>query len=203
MTFLRFPLFLRSSLSRRFPLPRTRRAAARTPASRTSLRPVLFVEEMVAAGVFAVCLLMLSAQALMAHEFKAGAIEIDHPWSRATPGGATVAAGYFVLKNTGGAPDRLVSVSAPFAGRAEIHEMAMKDGVMTMRPLADGVAIPAGGTVALKPGSYHLMFLDLKAPLKEGTLVDGTLTFEKAGTVAVQFKVEGVGAGGSGDAHKH
>ncbi|QRG08434.1 copper chaperone PCu(A)C [Xanthobacter dioxanivorans] len=186
----------------RFPFSQPRRGAARP-----FLRRVLFVEEMLAAGAFALCLLMVSAQALLAHEFKAGAIEIGHPWSRATPGGASVAAGYFVLKNTGAAPDRLVSATVPFAGRAEIHEMAVKDGVMTMRPLPAGIEVPAGGTVALKPGSYHLMFLDLKAPLKEGTLVDGTLTFEKAGTVAVQFKVEGVGAGAAapaeGSAHKH
>ncbi|MEP9349426.1 copper chaperone PCu(A)C [Xanthobacter sp. KR7-225] len=142
----------------------------------------------------------LAAPMATAHEFKAGSIEIEHPWSRATPGGAKVAAGYLVLKNAGAA-DRLVSATAPFAGRVEIHEMAMKDGVMTMRPLADGLAIPAGGTVAFKPGGYHIMFMDLKQPLKEGTLVDGTLTFEKAGTVKVQYKVEAVGAGASG--HKH
>jgi copper(I)-binding protein len=143
---------------------------------------------------------LLLSGAAMAHDFKAGSIEIDHPWSRATPAGAKVGAGYLVLKNAGAA-DRLVSATAPFAGRVEIHEMAMKDGVMTMRPLADGIAVPAGGTVELKPGGYHIMFMDLKSPLKEGTLVDGTLTFEKAGTVNVQFKVEPVGAATSG--HKH
>lgn len=136
--------------------------------------------------------------AAVAHDFKVGPLQIDHPWSRATPGGATVAGGYFVVKNTGTAPDRLVAASAPFAGRVEIHEMSMKDGVMVMRPLPDGLAIPAGGSVELKPGGYHVMFLDLKSPLKEGTLVDGTLTFEKAGTVPVQFKVEGMGAQGGG-----
>lgn len=176
--------------------------AKSSAAARRGWPAVLHVEELVAAAAFAVCLLLLAAQAVMAHEFKAGAIEIGHPWSRATPEGAKVAAGYMVLKNTGGAPDRLVSVSVPFAGRAEIHEMTMKDGVMTMRPVPDGIALPAGGTVALKPGSYHVMFQDLKAPLKEGTLVDGTLTFEKAGTVAVQFKVEGIGASDGGHEHK-
>lgn len=145
----------------------------------------------------------LVAGAAVAHEYKAGSIEIDHPWSRATPGGASVAAGYLVLKNTGAAADRLVSATAPFAGRVEIHEMAVKDGVMTMRPLPAGVEIPAGATVALKPGGYHIMFLDLKTPLKEGTKVDGTLTFEKAGTVAVQFQVDPVGAPASSDAHKN
>ena len=145
----------------------------------------------------------LAAGVAVAHEYKAGSIEIDHPWSRATPGGASVAAGYLVLKNTGAAADRLVSATAPFAGRVEIHEMAVKDGVMTMRPLPAGVEIPAGATVALKPGGYHIMFMDLKTPLKEGTKVDGTLTFEKAGAVAVQFQVDPVGAPASSDAHKN
>ena len=139
----------------------------------------------------------------VAHDFKAGTLQIDHPWSRATPGGATVAGGYLVVKNTGTAPDRLVAATAPFAGRVEIHEMSMKDGVMVMRPLPDGLAIPAGGSLELKPGGYHIMFLDLKSPLKEGTLVDGTLTFEKAGTVPVQFKVEGMGAQGGGAHSSH
>lgn len=143
------------------------------------------------------------AGAAVAHDFKAGTLQIDHPWSRATPGGATVAGGYLVVKNTGTAPDRLVAATAPFAGRVEIHEMSMKDGVMVMRPLPDGLAIPAGGSLELKPGGYHIMFLDLKSPLKEGTLVDGTLTFEKAGTVPVQFKVEGMGAQGGGAHSSH
>lgn len=145
----------------------------------------------------------LAAGVAVAHEYKAGSIEIDHPWSRATPGGASVAAGYLVLKNTGPSGDRLVSATAPFAGRVEIHEMAVKDGIMTMRPLPGGLDIPAGGTVTLKPGGYHIMFLDLKTPLKEGTKVDGTLTFEKAGTVAVQYQVDAVGASSSSDGHKH
>lgn len=159
------------------------------------LRRHFSVEEMLAAAAFSACALVFSAQALMASDFKAGPIEIDHPWSRATPNGAKVAGGFLVLKNTGATPDRLVSATAPFAGKVEIHEMAVNNGIMTMRPLDKGLEVPAGGTVALKPGSYHIMFTDLKQPLKEGELVDGTLTFEKAGTVKVQFKVEGIGAG--------
>lgn len=145
----------------------------------------------------AVATVALAGGAAMAHDYKAGTLQIDHPWSRATPGGASVAAGYLVVKNTGTAPDRLISASVPFAGRVEIHEMGMKDGVMIMRPVPGGLTIPAGGSVELKPGGYHIMFLDLKSPLKEGTSVDGTLTFEKAGTVPVQFQVEGLGASGS------
>jgi len=133
--------------------------------------------------------------AALAHDYKAGALKIDHPWSRATPGGAKVAGGFLAIQNTGTGADRLVSVSAPtISDRAEIHEMALNNGVMTMRPLENGVAIPAGGKLELKPGSYHIMFMDLKQPLKQDQRVKGTLTFEKAGTVEVEFKVEAVGA---------
>jgi copper(I)-binding protein len=87
-----------------------------------------------------------------------------------------------------------VSASAEVAGAAMIHEMAMSDGVMTMRMLDDGVVIPAHGEIALKPGSTHLMLEDLKQPLKEGESFKGALTFEKAGTVDVTFFVEAIGA---------
>lgn len=163
----------------------------------------IYAEEVLAAAAFATLLLTLSVQALMAHEFKAGAIEIVHPWTRATPDGASVGAGYLVLKNGGTTPDRLVSANAAAAQRVEIHEMAMDNGVMTMRPLPEGLAIPANATVTLKPGSYHLMFMGLKQPLKQGATIDGTLTFEKAGTVPVQFVVDAIAAQGSSAGHDH
>jgi len=147
--------------------------------------------------------LTLSGAAL-AHDYRAGAIKIEHPWSRATPGGAKVGGGYLVIENTGATADRLVSVSAPaIAGRTEIHEMAVSNGVMTMRPLDSGVAIAPGGKVEFKPGGFHIMFMDLKQPLKQDERVKGTLTFETAGPVEVEFKVEAVGARGADHgAHK-
>lgn len=128
-----------------------------------------------------------------AHGFKAGDLELAHPWARATPPGAKVGGGYVTIENAGGTADRLVSATTEIAGRTEIHEMAVKDGVMTMRPMNDGVEIPAHGKVALKPGGYHLMLMDLKQPLKAGESFSGTLTFEKAGTVKVTFSVEPIG----------
>ena len=132
-----------------------------------------------------------------AHDFKSGSIEVEHPWSRATPTGAKVAAGYVVIANKSAEPDRLVSASAEISGRTEIHEMAVKDGLMTMRPLPDGVPVPAKGKVALKPASYHLMFFELKRPSKQGESFAGTLTFEKAGAVKVTFAVQAIGATGA------
>ena len=95
--------------------------------------------------------------------------------------GAKVAAGYLTIKNDAATPDRLVSVSADIAGSAGIHQMSMADGMMKMRELTDGLPIPAQGSVALAPASYHLMFLDLKKPLKEGEDVPGHAQLREGG----------------------
>ena len=158
-----------------------------------------------AAALAAVAFAAPATQHAVAAEFKAGDISIEAPWSRATPGGAKVAAGYVTIKNSGAAPDRLMSATADIAEKTEIHEMSMTDGMMKMREVSGGVAVPAGGSIALAPMGYHLMFLGLKKPLKEGDTFAGTLTFEKAGTAAVTFEVKGVGAAApdAGAEHHH
>jgi periplasmic copper chaperone A len=137
-----------------------------------------------------------------AQEVKAGDLVITQVWSRATPAGAKVAGGYLTIENKGATPDRLVSGSGDFAGKVEIHEMAMNNGVMTMRPLDKGLAIEPGKTVKLAPGGYHLMLMDLKNPLKQGEKVPLTLEFEKAGKVALSLDVQGVGAQAPSGGHE-
>jgi len=129
-----------------------------------------------------------------AHEFKAGDIMIDHPWARATPGRAKNGAAFMKLVNTGGTPDRLMGVRGDIADRVELHTHIHEDGVMKMRP-SGPIEVPANGHVMLEPGSYHVMMIGLKAPLVEGETFPVTLVFEKAGEVAVEIKVESVGAG--------
>ncbi|MEN9895742.1 MAG: hypothetical protein RIR97_1594, partial [Pseudomonadota bacterium] len=136
----------------------------------------------------------MSALSAFAHSYKVGTLEIRHPHSPATLPGAPVGAGFLTITNTGTDDDRLTSVSTPIAGEGQIHEMAMEGEVMKMRQLKDGIAIPAGATVELKRGGLHLMFMQLKEPMKEGGMVKATLTFEKAGTVDVEFKVEAANA---------
>ena len=138
-----------------------------------------------------------------AHEYKAGSIEIKHPWARATPKGSEVAGGYMKLINTGKEPDRLIGGSVPIAGKFEIHEMSMDGGVMKMRMQPKGIEIKPGQTVEFKPGSYHLMFVGLKEPFEKGKRVKGTLQFEKAGKVEIEYAVEAVGGTPQGhDEHK-
>jgi periplasmic copper chaperone A len=141
-----------------------------------------------------VVLSVLATAIVGAQEYKAKSIEVDQPWSTATPGGASVAAGYMTIKNTGTEPDRLTGASTPVAGKVEVHEMTMENGVMRMRPLASGLEIKPGQTVELKPNSFHLMLENLKEPLKQGQPFKATLTFAKAGPVDVNFMVEPIGA---------
>ncbi|MDI4665848.1 DUF1775 domain-containing protein [Xanthobacter autotrophicus] len=134
------------------------------------------------------------AAAPAAGTVEAGDLVIDAPWSRATPGGAKVAGGFLRITNTGTTPDRLLGGTFSRSGSVQVHEMAVNNGVMTMRELADGLEIAPGQTVELAPGGYHLMFMDLREPLKEGETVTGTLRFKTAGTVDVSFVVRGIGA---------
>src|SRR6202049_1681995 len=158
-------------------------------------------------GILVASLVALSAGAACAEDYKVGTLEIDNPWSRAVPKGGKVAAGYMTIKNTGTEPDRLVGGSTPVAGKFEIHQMTMDKGVMTMRPLPDGLEIKPGATVDLKPSSYHLMIMGLKQPIERGKPFKASLTFEKAGPVDVEFMVERLGATAPAapahDAHHH
>ena len=98
------------------------------------------------------------------------------------------------ITNSGADADRLVSAAADVSAKVEIHEMAVIDGIMKMKPLDQGIVIPAGGSVAFKPGSYHVMFIGLKKPLEAGQSFKGTLAFEKAGKVEVEFQVQDMAA---------
>jgi periplasmic copper chaperone A len=134
----------------------------------------------------------------LAAEFKAGDLVIDQPWSRATSGGAVVAAGFLVIHNNGGAPDKLVGGTADFAGAVELHQMSMDNGVMKMRKIEAGLDIPAHATVTLDPMGFHIMFAGLKRQLVQGEAAKADLMFEHAGTVPVTFTVGPVGAMGPG-----
>ncbi len=133
----------------------------------------------------------------LAHDKQAAVVhgdqKIEKVWSRETPKGAKVGVGYIVITNTGSAPDRLVAVESPIAMKTQLHTMTMVDGIMKMRALQNGVEIPADGQAVLKPGSDHVMFMGLKTPVLKGQPFMGTLVFEKAGRVEVEFRTVGIG----------
>lgn len=140
-------------------------------------------------------LLILSPISALAHEvFTLGTLEISDGFSRATLPNAPVGAGYLTITNKGTADDTLVSASSPVAGMTQIHEMKMEGDVMKMNEVAGGLIIPAGQSVVLAPGGLHIMFMDLKQALVEGSTIPVTLTFATAGTIEVQLAVGSINA---------
>lgn len=133
--------------------------------------------------------LLVPALAAQAHEFTAGDLEVVHPWARETPPGAPAAAVYFTINNKGATADRLVSAETSAAGKAELHESVHENDTMKMKPV-ETLDVPASGKAKLAPMGYHVMLLDLKAPLKDGQKFPLSLHFEKAGNLTVEVEVQ-------------
>ncbi len=117
-------------------------------------------------------------------------IIIAHPYSHPTAAPGVPAVGFITLTNTGNKADRLLAVDSPDAESIEIHTSEINHGVMQMRALPQGVALPAGKTVALAHGGMHLMLFGLKAPLAAGGTVPITLKFQHAAAMTTQLDVE-------------
>lgn len=162
------------------------------------------MKQSIAIGLAGAVLLGFLSAPVAAHDFKVGSLTLNHPYSRATPTGAKVGAGYLEIRNDGDVADRLVSVACDCAEISEVHQMSMNNGVMRMQALTDGLEIPAGATVKLAPGGYHLMFIHLTGPFEADATIKATLTFEHAGSVEAAFKVEPLRKrkGSGHDAHK-
>lgn len=128
-----------------------------------------------------------------------GDLRIERPWIRAVPPGAPAAGGFMTVRNAGATSDRLLSAQSDLAERVEVHEVSNEGGIMRTRPMAQGLPIPAGAEVALRPGGYHLMLVGPKHRFVEGQTVPVRLRFERAGDAVVLFPVEPMAA--SGHAH--
>jgi periplasmic copper chaperone A len=150
------------------------------------------------AAAFALAASQLAAAGARAADYDVGSIHITQPWARATPKGASSGAGYLTVTNNGTAADRLTCAGSDAAAQCQIHTMSMENGVMKMRPVEGGLEIKPGETVTLKPGSDHVMFLNLKHPFETGNAVEATLQFEKAGSVKVELPVVAIGAAAPG-----
>ena len=114
-------------------------------------------------------------------------VRVSDAWIRETPPNAAVAGGYLTLRSDAG--DRLVAVETSASASVEIHEMSHAGGVMRMRELADGVELPAGTDVSLRPGGNHLMFIGPVEPVRAGQTIEATLRFRDAPAQTVQFEV--------------
>lgn len=126
-------------------------------------------------------------------------VSVEQPWTRATPPGAKVGAGFMRLRNAGAA-DRVVGASSPMAGRVEMHVTLREGDVVKMREVKS-FEVPAGGSFELKPGGAHLMLVDLKRQLKKGEKVPLTLKLGKGGELKLELSVEEMGA--RQPAHQH
>ncbi len=134
----------------------------------------------------------------------AGDLEIGAAWARAMLAGQKAAGAYLTVTNRGAEADRLIGGASPKAAKVEVHTMEVVNDVMTMRPVEGGLEIPAGGTVELKPGSFHVMFMGVATPFAEGETVPVTLKFERAGEVELSLPVRAMtGAGGHGHEQDH
>ncbi|MGC6453056.1 MAG: copper chaperone PCu(A)C [Candidatus Puniceispirillaceae bacterium] len=144
---------------------------------------------------------------LMAVPAIAGTLEISNPQIRATAPGMKATGGYLAITNHGDAADRLVSASADFASRVEIHEMIQDGDIMRMRERDGGIEIPAGAMASLKPGGLHLMLMGLTETMVPGEMRDLTLNFESGHSVtlpAMVMKPGDIGGhGGHGHNHSH
>ncbi len=132
---------------------------------------------------------IISSPSVLAHEYEAGHIDIDHPWSREAPPNAPVIGGFLKLNNLGDKEDALIAVESPISEHIELHNHIMKDGVMKMTRI-DEILVPANGSVALEPGNFHLMIFNPTQTLREGDRFPVTLTFKNGGKVEVEMAVE-------------
>lgn len=159
----------------------------------TPMRPVF-------RSIFLCTLALNLAAPLMAHGFTAGSLKIDHPWTRETTKGQVVGGGFLTIVNEGKVDDLLVSATTPGAAEVQLHTVTMNNGVMQMRRVKGGIAIPARQVVKLEPGAMHIMFMGLKAPLARGKMLPVALRFRRAGIVKVQFAIQPVDSSGLNEA---
>lgn len=128
--------------------------------------------------------------ALVTEAQKANAVVVSDAWARETAPDAKAGGAFMTITNGTAKDDVLVSATAKFAGKVEMHESKMDNNVMVMRPLADGIPLKAGSVTRLAPGGLHVMFMDLKGPLRAGKEVEVTLNFKTAGAQTVKLPVK-------------
>jgi len=145
-------------------------------------------------GLLACCALAFAA---ISHSQTTG-IEVKDAWVRTSVQGQKATGAFMNITAKDGA--KLVGVSSPVAGLGEVHEMKMEGDVMKMRAIT-ALDLPAGKTVALKPGGFHLMLMDLKTPLKKDSTIPLTLRFKdaqgKESTLDLQVNVSTQAPGGA------
>lgn len=152
-----------------------------------------FMKLLSAALLVGVLALNAESDMFLSHAGEKNSMMVSDAWSRARPADAIIGGAFATLHNMEDEEDRLVAASSPVADRVEIHSSAMKDGVMSMFRIEE-LVIPAGETIMMKPGSFHVMLMGLKEPLTKGKEFPVTFNFAHAGEVTVTVHVKEAGA---------
>jgi len=130
-----------------------------------------------------------------------GPLRIEQPFARATAPTARAGGAFMTIVNSGATADRLLRAESSVAQRVELHTVIKEGDVMRMREVP-AIDVPANGKATLAPGGFHVMLMELKAPLKAGDTAAITLVFEKAGRIEVAVPILPLGAQPAGE-HKH
>ena len=141
----------------------------------------------------ALCLMATTISPALCQDVRVGDLIIHDARIRATPPEAPVAGGYLTIINLGSKRERLIDIFAPFAAKTEIHEMKVENNIMRMRRIEGGIEIPADGSVTLKPGGRHIMFIQLKEQLTHGEQRPVSFVFERHGVINIQASVQDIG----------
>lgn len=145
---------------------------------------------------------LLAALPASAATYRLGGLEVGGLWSR--PAAAKMnGAGFLTVTNRGKAAERLMAVESPAARKVELHRSLMTNGVASMQRQDAGIAVPAGKTVTLAPGGYHVMFIGLARTQKSGDTIPATLVFQSGTKMKVEFEVQAAAPGAKADAHMH
>jgi hypothetical protein len=149
----------------------------------------------------AIVILLVACAAALGASYRVGDLAVRDPWSRATPPGTPMGAGYMEIVNEGDRPDRLIGARSPAAREVQLHLSIEEDGTTRMERQRDGVLVPAGASVVFAPGGYHLMLMGLHERLRDGERVPVTLEFAQAGTIEVELAVRPLAGGGGHSDH--
>lgn len=164
---------------------------------------IMKIQKLILAAIAAVTLMTAAPFApAIAGDKKHDMVMVEDAWARARGAKAKVAGAFMTVHNGTKTDDRIIEAKSPIAKRVELHTHQMKDGVMKMIHVKEGIPVPAGQMTAMKPGGYHVMFMGLNQPLEEGQMFPLTLVLEKAGEVKTMVHVKSAGAMG-GHNHKH
>lgn len=140
-------------------------------------------------SVIALFTVTLSGLVAASHDARSADVSVQHAWAPATPPKATIGNGYMTIFNSSAEPDHLLAATAEVSRTAEIDGLRRADSSPHMEQLLN-LDVPAGGSIELQPGSYHVLLRNLKKPLTPGETFRGTLTFARSGVISVEYKVE-------------